>query len=109
MGIAVRYHRENPWERTRRTHAAMPHTPLQFITGFRFISWELAHPAFMKLVYECLVANGISRFALLDPMHEMTNLLPSAKAIKEAGGEGVAALIYTLGGVHGDDLYARLA
>ena len=25
MGIAVRNHRENPWERIRRTHAAMPH------------------------------------------------------------------------------------
>jgi oxaloacetate decarboxylase (Na+ extruding) subunit alpha len=109
MGIAVRNHRENPWERIRRTHAAMPHTPLQFITGFRFISWETAHPDFMKLVYERLVANGISRFALLDPMHEMTNLLSSAKAIKEAGGEVVAALIYTLSEVHDDTLYAGLA
>ena len=109
MGIAVRNHRENPWERIRRTHAAMPHTPLQFITGFRFISWEMAHPDFMKLVYERLVANGISRFALLDPMHEMTNLLSSAKAINEAGGEVVAALIYTLSEVHDDAYYAGLA
>ena len=43
MGIAVRTHRENPWERIRLTRAAMPRTPLQFIgTGFRFISWESA-------------------------------------------------------------------
>ena len=41
MGVAVRTHREDPWERIRLTHAAMPHTPLQFIgTGLRFISWE---------------------------------------------------------------------
>ncbi|HEY7223615.1 MAG TPA: hypothetical protein VH561_08410 [Micromonosporaceae bacterium] len=109
MGVAVRNHRENPWERIRRTHAAMPHTPLQFITGFRFISWETAHPDFMKLVYQCLVANGISRFALLDPMHDMTSLLSSAKAIKQAGGEVVAALIYTLSEVHDDAYYAGLA
>ncbi|MFW6204536.1 MAG: biotin carboxyl carrier protein [Actinomycetota bacterium] len=109
MGIAVRNHREDPWERIRRTRAAMPHTPLQFITGFRFISWERAHPDFMRLVYERLVANGISRFALLDPMHEMTSLLSSAKAIKEAGGEVVAALIYTLSEVHDDAFYAGLA
>jgi oxaloacetate decarboxylase alpha subunit len=32
MGVAVRNHQENPWERIRLTHAAMPHTPLQFIT-----------------------------------------------------------------------------
>jgi oxaloacetate decarboxylase (Na+ extruding) subunit alpha len=109
MGIAVRNHRENPWERIRRTHAAMPHTSLQFITGFRFISWETAHPDFMKLVYERLVANGIARFALLDPMHEMTTLLASAKAIKQAGGEVVAALIYTLSEVHDDAYYTGLA
>lgn len=109
MGIAVRNHRENPWERIRRTHAAMPHTPLQFITGFRFISWEMAHPEFMKLVYERLVANGISRFALLDPMHDMSNILSSARAIKRAGGEVVAALIYTLSEVHDDAFYAGLA
>jgi oxaloacetate decarboxylase (Na+ extruding) subunit alpha len=109
MGVAVRNHRENPWERIRLTHAAMPHTPLQFITGFRFISWELAHPDFMKLVYERLVANGISRFALLDPMHEMDTLLSSAKAIKAAGGQVVAALIYTLSEVHDDAFYAGLA
>ena len=83
---------------------------LQFITGFRFISWEMAHPDFMKLVYERLVANGISRFALLDPMHEMTNLLSSRRpSRKEAGGEVVAALIYTLSDVHDDAFYAGLA
>jgi hypothetical protein len=55
MGIAVRNHREDPWERIRLTRELMPRTPLQFIgTGFRFISWETAHPEFMKLVYERL-------------------------------------------------------
>ena len=50
MGIAVRTHRENPWERIRLTHAAMPRTPLQFIgTGFRFISWESASGEVMRL------------------------------------------------------------
>jgi oxaloacetate decarboxylase alpha subunit len=109
MGVAVRNHRDDPWERIRLTHAAMPHTPLQFITGFRFISWERAHPDFMKLVYERLVANGIARFALLDPMHEMETLLSSAKAIHAAGGQVVAALIYTLSEVHDDAFYAGLA
>jgi len=72
MGVAVRTHREDPWERIRLTRAAMPDTPLQLIgTGFRFISWERAHPEVMQLVYERLVAAGISRFVLLDPMHDM--------------------------------------
>ena len=43
MGVAVRYKREDPWERIRLMAEATPNTPLQFMgTGFRFISWETA-------------------------------------------------------------------
>ena len=45
MGVAVRYKKEDPWERIRLMAAATPRTPLQFMsTGFRFISWETASP-----------------------------------------------------------------
>src|SRR2546430_5989476 len=55
MGIAVRYKREDPWERIRLMAAATPNTPLQFMsTGFRFISWETASPEFMALAFEVL-------------------------------------------------------
>src|SRR5256886_6730152 len=55
MGVAVRYKREDPWERIRLTAAATPNTPLQFMsTGFRFISWETASPEFMALAFEVL-------------------------------------------------------
>src|ERR1700721_2436420 len=61
MGVAVRNHREEPWQRIRVTHAAMPDTPLQFIgTGFRFISWERAHPDVMRRVYQRRGRRGIS-------------------------------------------------
>jgi oxaloacetate decarboxylase alpha subunit len=111
MGIAVRHHRENPWERIRLVHEAMPNTPLQFIgTGLRFISWDLAQPDFMQLVYDRLVANGIERFALMDPMNDAAALLQSAAMVRRAGGrEVVAALTYTLSDVHTDEFYAALA
>jgi oxaloacetate decarboxylase alpha subunit len=110
MGIAVRNHRENPWERIRLVHEAMPNTPLQFIsTGLRFISWEMANPDFMQLVYDRLVANGIERYALMDPMNDAAALLQSAAMVRRAGGrEIVAALTYTLSRVHTDAFYAAL-
>src|ERR1700686_3257328 len=62
MGVAVRFFKEDPWERIRLMRAAMPDTPLQFITtGFRFISWQTADAEFMQLVYRRLGANGIRR------------------------------------------------
>src|SRR5579864_1462002 len=111
MGVAVRTHKENPWERIRSTHAALPNTPLQFIgTGLRFISWEGQHPDFMQIVYDRLVAHGISRFVVLDPMHDAESLLESARMIRKAGAtEIIAALTYTISDLHDDAFYANLA
>jgi oxaloacetate decarboxylase alpha subunit len=111
MGVAVRTHKENPWERIRMAHAAMPNTPLQFIgTGLRFISWESQHPDFMQIVYDRLAANGISRFVVLDPMHDADALLESARLIRKAGAtEIIAALTYTLSDFHDDAFYAKFA
>lgn len=111
MGVSVRTFREDPWERLRLTHQLMPHTPLQFIgTGLRFISWEGQHPEFMQLVYDRLVVNGMSRFVVLEPMHDMDAARQTARMIRRAGGtEVIAALTYTLSEVHTDAFYADLA
>jgi oxaloacetate decarboxylase alpha subunit len=111
MAVAVRYFRNNPWERIRRVHAAMPRTPLQYITtGLRFIAWQQADPEFMRLVYRRLQANGIGKFIMLDPMHDADAVIQSARLVKEEGGaEVMAALTYTLSAVHDDDFYADFA
>jgi oxaloacetate decarboxylase alpha subunit len=113
MGVSVRVHREDPWALLRMTRAAMPDTRLQFIgTGFRFISWERAHPDVIALVYECLIRNGMDRFVVLDPTHDVAAMRATARIIKQAGGAGaevVAALTYTISAVHDDAFYAGLA
>jgi oxaloacetate decarboxylase (Na+ extruding) subunit alpha len=111
MGVAVRTHREDPWQRIRLVRAAMPDTLLQFIgTGFRFISWERAHPEVMRLVYERLVASGISRFVVLDPTHDMDAVRATARMIRRVGGtETIVALTYTISAVHDDAFYAGIA
>jgi len=93
MGVCVRTHKQNPWTLIRGMRSAAPHTPLQFITtGFRFISWETSDPEFMRLAYRTLVVNGISRFALIDPMHDAQALLDGARMIRQEGGEVLAGL-----------------
>ena len=52
MAVAVRFHRENPWERLRLVRAAMPETKLSFITsGMRFITWVPADEDVMRLAF----------------------------------------------------------
>ncbi len=111
MGVAVKYYREDPWERIRRFRRLVPDAPLQFIgVGFRFISWETLDREVMRLVYRCLIRNGISRFVVLDPMHDIEAMLGVARMIREEGGEEIiGALTYTLSDVHDDAFYADLA
>jgi len=111
MGVSVRVHREDPWALLRITRKAMPDTPLQFIgTGFRFISWERAHPEVIELVYRCLVRNGMDRFVVLDPSHDMDAARATARVAKKAGGaEVIGALTYTISKVHDDAFYAGIA
>ncbi|MDF8331814.1 biotin carboxyl carrier protein [Novosphingobium cyanobacteriorum] len=111
MAVAVRYFQNNPWERLRRMAAAMPTTPLQFITtGLRFIAWQQADPEFMRLVYRALQANGVGRFVLLDPMHEVPAVVEAARLVKQEGdAEVMAALTFTLSEFHTDQFYADFA
>jgi oxaloacetate decarboxylase (Na+ extruding) subunit alpha len=111
MGVAVRFKKEDPWERIRLMAAATPKTPLQFMsTGFRFISWETAGPDFMALAFRVLARNGIRRFCLADPMNDAESNIACAGMVKRGGGEFViAALVYTLSPIHDDAHYVERA
>ncbi|HEX8755721.1 MAG TPA: hypothetical protein VF745_05255 [Steroidobacteraceae bacterium] len=111
MGVAVRYKREDPWERIRLMAAATPRTPLQFMsTGFRFISWETASPDFMALAFRVLARNGIRRFCLADPMNDADASISCARMVKQGGGEYViVALVFTISPIHDDEYYAQRA
>lgn len=111
MGVAVRWHRENPWDRIRLMRAAMPNTPLQFLsTGMRFISWETANEELMALAFRLLVEAGIRRIALLDPMNDMQALLGAARLARQAGAEQVvAAFVFAESPLHDDAHYAAKA
>ncbi|MFD1792430.1 hypothetical protein ACFSE0_12455 [Ochrobactrum teleogrylli] len=108
MAVAVRYKKENPWERLRLMREAMPNTPLSFLTtGMRFISWEVASHELMALAFRLLVNNGIRRFAVMDPMNNVPAMLEMADLVRKAGGETiVAAITFTLSPVHDDNHFA---
>jgi oxaloacetate decarboxylase alpha subunit len=64
----------------------------------------------MRIVYRRLQANGIRRFILLDPMHDVAAVIETARIVKQEGeAETMAALTYTLSDVHDDAFYAAFA
>ena len=97
MGVAVRYKKEDPWERIRLMAAATPNTPLQFMsTGFRFISGN-RQPRFHGAgIPDILARNGIRRLprgsrTMQNRRHGLRRM------VKQGGGDFViVALVFTL-------------
>jgi oxaloacetate decarboxylase (Na+ extruding) subunit alpha len=111
MAVSVRFHQEDPWERIRLVSAVMPNTPLNFITtGMRFISWVPANEDVMRLVFECVVRNGIRRFQIVDPSNEPERLIRLARLARQAGVEEVViGLTYSISPAHTPLYYAERA
>jgi oxaloacetate decarboxylase (Na+ extruding) subunit alpha len=109
LAISVRYHREDPWERIRLTAAAMPRTPLTFLTtGTRFISWKPAAEDLLELAFRAVVRNGVRRFQIMHPSNDAATIAALASAARRAGAdEVVAALTYSVSPVHDDSHFAQ--
>jgi oxaloacetate decarboxylase alpha subunit len=111
MAVSVRFHREDPWERLRLVSAAMPGTPLSFITtGMRFISWVPADEEVMRLAFRCVVRNGIRRFQVADPSNDPARLRRVAAIARAEGVEEVViGLTYSVSDVHTHAYFAERA
>ncbi|MCA3443974.1 MAG: biotin carboxyl carrier protein [Rhodobacter sp.] len=111
MAVAVRFSKQDPWERLRLFRAAAPQTKLSFLTtGMRFISWEVASHELMGFAFGLLVRNGIDRFAVMDPMNNVAAMRGMADLTRKAGGRDiVAALTFTLSPLHDDAHFAAAA
>ena len=111
MAVAVRFHREDPWERLRLVRAAMPETKLSFITsGMRFITWVPADEDVMRLAFRCVARNGIRRFQVVDPSNDPERLRRVAALARQEGVEEIVlGLTYSISEVHTHAYYAERA
>lgn len=110
LDTAIRYHKENPWERVRLAVRAMPNTPVSFgTTSRRFIGFKRTPDSILTLVIRRMQANGVRRIWILDAAHEYASLLKGARMGREAGIEEVViALSFSLSPVHTDEFYGLL-
>jgi oxaloacetate decarboxylase alpha subunit len=111
MAMAVRWHRENPWERIRIMRELMPETRLGFITpGMRFMAWWRAPEEVMELALDCVIRNGIRRVWVAESMNDVATDLQIAAIAKQRGAEEVVAgLVFSISPFHTDDYYAERA
>jgi oxaloacetate decarboxylase alpha subunit len=107
LAVGVKWHRENPWERIARMHAAAPGATLSAITtGMRFMSWDKASEVVMRLALRSMAENGLSRLQIAEPMNDIDATLRVAQWAKEEGiAQVVAAATFTESPVHTDESY----
>jgi oxaloacetate decarboxylase alpha subunit len=108
LATAVRYHREDPWDRVRAARDRMPRTQLGFLTtGKRFITFYRTPDAVFELAFSLLVRNGVRRLWVIDPMHDMDGAKRTAELAKRVGFEEVTGgICYTSSPVHTDEYFA---
>ncbi len=105
---AVRYLRENPWERIRLLSMVITSTPLNFmmlgnsLNIFRYVMGPI-----MGTWLERLAANGISRVQLMEASNNMGDLAETVRYAKDVGLETVIPLVYSHSEVHTDEYYAQ--
>jgi oxaloacetate decarboxylase alpha subunit len=109
MSVSVRFHKEDPWELIRLMRAAMPNTPLNFITtGMRFIAWQPCDDDVMRLAFRCVVRNGIRRFQFAEPANDPEALRRVSRMAREEGVEEiVVGMTYSISPVHTHAYYAE--
>lgn len=108
--VAVRYLREDPWERMRILSSWVTKTPLivhhrgQSLFTFDFFADDV-----VELTAERIAANGIRYHTPYDALNDIRNLEVPVRAAKQVGLHTVGGLVYTHSPVHTDAYYAGKA
>jgi oxaloacetate decarboxylase alpha subunit len=106
---AVRYLRENPWERMRLLSKVITNTPLSImmlgssLNLFRYIGGPI-----IGTWMERLVASGVKRVQLMESSNIIEEMADMSRHAKDAGIEVVIALVYSHSEVHTDEYYAKI-
>ena len=106
----IRFLNEDPWDRLRKLHAAMPNTKImmllraQNLLGYRHYADDVVD----KFV-ETAAKNGIDVFRIFDACNDPRNMERATKAAKKSGKHVQMAISYAVTPYHTIEKYADLA
>lgn len=108
--VAVRFLKEDPWERIRHVRKLITKTPINAIVrGQSLWTFEVFPNDVVELAMERLHANGIAQVAIYDQFNDLHNVeVPTARA-REVGMMVMGTLVFSWSPVHTDAYYAEKA
>jgi len=106
---AMRFLKEDPWERLRVLREHIPNTPFQMLLrGQNILGYRHYPDDIVQKFVELSAKNGIDIFRIFDALNDPRNMAWAMKCAKEAGKHVQAAICYTISPVHTIDSFVEL-
>ena len=107
---ALRFLKEDPWERLREIKKRLQKTPTQMLLrGQNAVGYRHYADDVVREFCDRSVANGMDIFRIFDALNDTRNLETAFEAVKRAGGHVQGTICYTISPVHTVDNFAKLA
>jgi pyruvate carboxylase subunit B len=107
---AMRFLREDPWERLKELRKALPNTKLQMLLrGQNLVGYKHYPDDIVWKFVEKSAENGIDIFRIFDALNDIRNVRSSIKAVKQFGKFVEGALSYTTSPVHTTEYFIDYA
>jgi oxaloacetate decarboxylase (Na+ extruding) subunit alpha len=108
--VAVRYLKEDPWERVRLAHRHAPNTRFRaLIRSKNIASFDFLADDVIEAWVESLFANGFRVIGSFDGLNDIDNIAPGLRRAKALGASTFGALSFCESPVHTDELYIAKA
>ncbi len=106
----IRFLNEDPWERLRKLHAAMPNTKIMMLLrGQNLLGYRHYADDVVDKFVETASKNGVDVFRIFDACNDPRNLERATKAAKKTGKHVQMAISYATTPYHTKEIYADLA
>ena len=106
----IRFLNEDPWERLRKLHAAMPNTKIMMLLrGQNLLGYRHYADDVVDKFVEYASKNGVDVFRIFDACNDPRNLERATKAAKKTGKHVQMAISYATTPYHTKEIYADLA
>ncbi len=107
---AMRFLKEDPWERIRVLRKYMPNTKFQMLLrGQNIVGYRHYPDDIVEKFVELAIKNGIQIFRIFDALNDVRNMQWAMQCVKKYGGEVQGAISYTISPVHTLDTYIEMA
>ncbi len=107
---AIRFIKEDPWERLREIRKRAKNTKLQMLLrGQNLLGYRHYSDDVVEMFVKKSIENGIDIIRIFDALNDVRNLKVACEATKKYGGHAQLAICYTISPVHTIEYYKELA